>query len=530
MSVDKGLEENMKKRILCLVLAVFMLAGCLVACNDTGGGEVDGGDKNGDWANLDFKDARLNVTVSKNQDDEVSFRPGNIYTKGPDSADTAEAVPKKVLARNKKVAEDLNINLVYETVDLAYHEIMPYLELLMVQGVGEESPDVFHNDIYGMLQAMLNGYLWNVSDPGKDIKSYFDFDHACWYKEYMEGATFNKDKMYLLAGDYNLDIIRYAWVIFVNTWLWDSTFADSDYGKYEQMCEHVDLTGDWFYDDIVLLSGMAHNDEGGDVSEKADKNDAQIGLVADGNIDRCFTYGSGLTMLEWTKNSKACAPGEGTPSFIGQDDIGEIVTVGNWVVDVFNATGVLTFISADNSRTAHLDLFMDGKAVMGVMKLGEMESERMRSVKFKRGILPFPRYDLYKTKNFTTVVHDQAEVDSILITASSFATASAFLQYVNEESEDVLDTYYEDVLKFKYNDSRGARKMIDIVRETTASPLDTVVLNRLFGQATNNVIYDYFLEDAKVDRDCTFSSTYAGIRDSLQTTLESMLADFNKRP
>ena len=41
----------MKKRFLCLALALFMMAGCFVACND-GGDYIDGGKKGDDWKKI----------------------------------------------------------------------------------------------------------------------------------------------------------------------------------------------------------------------------------------------------------------------------------------------------------------------------------------------------------------------------------------------------------------------------------------------------------------------------------------------
>ena len=172
-------------------------------------------------------------------------------------------------------------------------------------------------------------------------------------------------------------------------------------------------------------------------------------------------------------------------------------------------------------------MFMDGKIVMSMAELGEMESEQMRNTSFKRGILPFPRYHNTYTDSVTTVVHDQAEIDTILNNAKSFNMASAFLQYVNELSTEILDIYYEEVLKFKYNDSRGARAMIDLVHNTIDSPFDSVMSAKVFG-ATGAQFYASFQLDATANRDSTFSSSYAESRDAVQTTLEEMLESFNK--
>ena len=526
------------KRIACFLLAFVLLCGALVACDDGKGGEIDGEENyDGTLASLDFGGATLDVCVSACQDKEVSFRPGNVYTKGPDNAATSEPIAKKVLARNKKVGEDLGITLNYTTVDLWYNDIMPYLEVLLA-GDGSDAPDVFHNDVYAMSKALLSGYLWNVSDPGYDakgneVKSYFDFDSDCWYKDYMEGATYSKDKMYILAGDYNLDMIRYAWVFFVNINLWDASFgslSEEDgwgFNTYESVCEYIEDTGDWFYDDMITLSTIAHNDAGGSTQGKTDVNDAQIGCVLNDNYYRMFFLCSGNSLYEWTKNGKTCAPGEGTPSFIGLNDIGDIVDVGNKVTEIYNTKGVLPRVDGVDG---HVKLFMDGKAVMGMLYLGEMESDQMRGTSFQRGILPFPSYS---TKaEITTMVHDQAEVDCILNNATSFAMASAFLQYVNEQSGDILNMYYEDVLKFKYNDSKGARDMIDVVYGTVTSPFhmlsDFLVYDAITDvQIKAKTLKETFRHDAINNRPSTYSGAYATSRDALQASLEAALAKFN---
>ncbi len=526
------------KRIACFLLAFVLLCGTLVACNGDDGDKTDGDDKyDGTLTSLDFGGETLEVCVSACQDKEVSFRPGNVYTKGPDNASTSEPITKKVLARNKKVADELEITVQYSTVDLWYNEIMPHLEVLLA-GDGSDAPDVFHNDVYAMSKAMLSGYLWNVSDPGYDakgneVKSYFDFTSDCWYQEYMEGATYHKDKMYILAGDYNLDIIRYAWVFFVNVNLWDASFgslSEEDgwgFNTYESACEYIEDTGDWFYDDVITLAGIAHNDAGGSAQGKTDVNDAQIGCILNDNYYRMFFLCSGNSTYEWTKNGKPCAPGEGTPSFIGREDTSEIVALGNKVTEIYNARGIIPFV---DWYDGHIKLFMDGKSVMGMLYLGEMESDQMRSVSFQRGILPFPSYS--GKADITTMVHDQAEVDTILNNANSFAMASAFLQYVNEESGDILNTYYEEVLKFKYNDSKGARDMIDMVYGTIASPFHMLADFHVYDSITDESIKgmslkECFKGDAVANRDSTYSSKYASVRDSLQTALEEVLRKFN---
>ena len=125
------------------------------------------------------------------------------------------------------------------------------------------------------------------------------------------------------------------------------------------------------------------------------------------------------------------------------------------------------------------------------------------------------------------MVHDQAEVTAILNNARSFNMASAFMQYVNEESVEILDIYYEEVLKFKYNESRGARKMIDLVHDSVQSPFESVMQPYVCSTAGATQLHEYFRKDA-VGKMTKFKSNYDGARGTLQTQLEKSLAEFEK--
>ena len=96
-------EKNTMKKILCLFLAVCLLCASLVACNDSVE-PIDGGDKNGDWKNLDFGGATLTVSIANNETKKVTFQSASVYTKGPDNAATSEPVQKRCWPATKKSA------------------------------------------------------------------------------------------------------------------------------------------------------------------------------------------------------------------------------------------------------------------------------------------------------------------------------------------------------------------------------------------------------------------------------------------
>jgi hypothetical protein len=548
ISAQKSKEEkNAMKKLVCLLLVACMLCASLVACNNKGGsgGSGDGGDKNGDWANLDFKGDTLTVSVSKNDPIETTFKNSAIYMKGPDNASTKEPVQKKVLARNKKVADDLNMTIKYQETDWIYSEVLPHLKKL-VEYNASDAPDVYNNDMRPLFNAMMSGYAWNITNPtdkkGNAVKSYFDFDHECWYKEYMEGATFSKDKQFILVGDFNIDIIRWAWVIFVNVDLWNTAygnFTENDpyynFRDYDSACELIDMTEDWFHDDLIALAGVAHIDGSTGTPEQADLTDDRIGLQLSAICSRLFTYGSGYSVFEWTKNGKPANECEGVPSLV--TDTTDLEKIGLSFTKIYNAKGVYNWPGYREQEGAEsINEFIKGKTVMINATLGEMESPSVRDSDIKvRGVLPFPRYN--REVELTTVVHDQAEVSIILSNSKNFTLASAYLQYINEESTAILDFYYDEVLKFKYNKSEGARLMIDLINSNVTTPFEALLNLQVCTEAGATgrpdseikLLHQIFADDAKKNASTSnFRSAYDAQRGAMQTTLDSLYKKFNE--
>lgn len=508
-------------RFLALLLSLVLLCGALASCTGDGGdgpGFSGNRGEDGSWEDVDFGGATLKVKVSAAQDDEGTFPACDIYTKGPDGTTTDE-IQKKVLARNQKAASELNINVEYSTTDSTVGEVFAEIEQY-VRGAAEDAPDVFDNDIYGLVRAMMNGFLWNISNPGKDangneVYSYFDFSYDGWYNEYMEGASFDPEKLYILAGDYHIDLIRYAWVFFTNVDLFNETFGTTDYKSYDYMVEYIMGTNEFLYDDLTYFAKTGWRDTGSSRDE-IDKND-QIGICLNVISSRIFLACSGLSMVEWSGGEQ----GKGTPSVYPAESEGAnaLNTLSQKFTELYNAEGVYCVGNVLDAVTQ----FFDGNVVLTVAKIGEMESAAMRETTFTRGILPFPRYDRNES-DFVTVVHDQAEVSCILNNASSFSMASAYLQYMNEESDVVLEEYYERGLKFKYNESRSVRRMIDFIKEHIRSPFDSVLTVYLCDESTEKKqIYDIFAECATQNKN-SFASTYHQHRGSYQTALETLVS------
>lgn len=511
-----------KLKILSLFLALFLCLLSLSACSgfgDDAPGWMGDRDEDGRWTEVDFEEATLKVEVSANKDSASTFPAASIYTKGPDEGTSTDEVQKKVLIRNEAVRKELNIDVVYRASDVEATDVYKHVEKYVL-GSSDDAPDVLDNDIYGLVRAMMGGMLWNVSNPGLDaagngIYSYFDFSREGWYTAFMQGASFDSQKLYLLAGDYHIDLLRYAWVFFTNISLFDATFATTDYKSYDFLVEYITATNDFLYDDLAQLAKIGFRDTGKHRNE-TDAED-QIGVLLNGSSAAIFLASSGLSIIEWV----ADGAGGSTPRVyeVNSSGANALARLSLLYSDLYRTRGV-RYVSGLSSAVTD---FFDGNVILTVAKLGEMESAAMRELSFNRGILPFPRYERGEGSDFVTTVDDRAEVSCILATARSFSLASAYMQYLNEESDEVLYEYFERSLKFKYNESRAVREMIDFIKSKIRSPFDYVMTTYLCeSSAVGRTVASLFQSDAAAGK-ISFTSNYAKNQSSYQVALRQIL-------
>jgi hypothetical protein len=168
--------------------------------------------------------------------------------------------------------------------------------------------------------------------------------------------------------------------------------------------------------------------------------------------------------------------------------------------------------------------FLNGNFLFAYSRLGEMESSALRDFSMAKSLVPTPKWDYDVQDDYHTAVHDQAEIGCILNTAQAYSAASALMQYLNEESDKVVEAYYEKGLKYKYNDDENSRVMMDIVRDTTDSPFSWqigVLCQQLYtGTGTLKGLY--------IKDNATIASTFASEKDAYNDCMQRMLEKFAK--
>lgn len=507
-------------KILCLLLTIALLVVPLWSCDDDGGGDTGGGgigeDGSINWDEVDFKGATLKHAVSVYKTiGEGTFQPAKQYLRGPDE-ETTDEVLKKVVQRNSKVSNDLGLKVEYLDVDTTAVRDDIKSKVL---GSSTDAPDIYTNDMSPLNFSVVEGYLTNVVSPtdkdGNPKTSYFDFTADCWNYDFMSECTLDKSKVYILAGDYNIDLVRMSYVLFVNKTIFNQNAQVLGFPDINEFYQYV-RGGVWDYDMLTDMCDKIWKDDG-KVKYKADENDSRLGMLINHTVYFIFIPSTDIHTFYMND--------DGVPTMIS--DIDEMNRMGQKVREIWASGYTGDGIYYQNGLDC-ISLFMQNGALFAPSLLGELESDEFRNVTFDKGLVPIPKYDVRRQSDYHTMMNVGAELSAILVNAPSFTRASAYLQYINEQSRDVLTEYYEYSLKFKYNDDPAIRGMIDLVYETIDSPFgmhfENVILQYLEGDEGNGLNLHYAISKNMLS---TFYETW---RDPFKHALEKALEEFSKIP
>ena len=501
------------KKILCLALVLIMSLSLLVGCNFGGGGTGDNGgtpdDDNGGnkgnggntgnkgdsdwWDAISYDETNLIFQMTKCSNGEELSSGCERYLAG-ESADNGE-IDKLVDKRNEDAYVDTNVSVTYRYYDdtTAMYGFTKCIDIIYGETLvpSSTSPDIYCNFMTDMLVASLKGSFANLYSTKHGEGDYtganfFDTKDVAYMADLMSSLTLSLDKIYVIASDYFIDLIRAFFVVPVNVQLYNSIANDmiadlNNDGKKDvnDFFEEV-WNKDWTYTRLaeyaakIFAEGDNANATGASIDDTLGFALGENGLPAAGLV-----YTSSVTVIHktWNEDRK-----DYDYSFPTENE--ELYKLADNVKALFNSRGVLS-VNGNDAKTlgeqyvnlAVRNKFTNNQLLFGgIILVGSIEYpeyQRMKGVDTGFGLVPVPLYRDNSEDNYLTQIHVIGRAGGIARGTKKFVQCSAFLQYQTEHSTDILNQYYDYNLTYEAADGLdGNVDMLKYIRENVRTSFD----------------------------------------------------------
>lgn len=228
-----------------------------------------------------------------------------------------------------KVAKELGLNVSFQECDL--YSSNPDNTLTVIENFVladlEDSPDVVNTMSYGVVHAGIKGLLYNALTKDKD--NYFDLSADGWYSDFMYENTLDESKIYMLAGDYFIDVLRYGYAMLVNLDMYDEVFASE--GGSESLFELIEA-GEWNYDEAKRCIEKAYVDNG--IIGQLDQEDVIGAINHSAWLARSTFSISGVELFETGADGKLQYVQDTTELHNYVDDMLDLVTTDGFYLNV----------------------------------------------------------------------------------------------------------------------------------------------------------------------------------------------------
>ena len=380
----------------------------------------------------------------------------------------------------------------------------------------DSTPDMFCNFMTDMLCASLKGAFANLYSRSRgtryidiDAKGEIDFDDDYFESGYMDdlmaSLTLSLDKIYVVASDYFIDLIRAFFIVPVNRYLFDSiagaTIADlNGDGKKDINDLFVEVrNGDWTYDRVITYADKIYRDD--NTNSTQDLGD-RLGFAVDGTsglsaAGLLYTTSVRIIEKEWNQSLNN---GFGDYEYAYPEENEGLYALSDALTNLFSQTGIIAVKAKENSMYGNSALnqirnrFASDKILFGgVCLLGSLSYDEYQDMKGTGkgfGIVPVPLYHQYKTSltaedayagctlqngivvdaegtpvkdEYLTQIHVVGRAGAIAQCTEKFTQCTAFLQYQSTHSSQILDDFYEYELMYSISDTSIAGNM-DILR------------------------------------------------------------------
>jgi hypothetical protein len=437
------------------------------------------------------------------------------------------------------------------------------IETTVKNGANAESPDVYVNFIYDLSYATLKGCFSNLLGKSRgagELKglNYFEFAKEDYKPDknmegylygYMSNITTDQSKMFLLASDYTVDVVRAYFIVPVNVRLAESVIEDviGDVNK-DTKFDIYDLyalveAGKWTYQTLMDFAAEIYT-PAADNQGTVKLSDEVLGfaMTRDGFGESGFLYSTNVSIIKPTVDKY------GMDTYYLPDTNDDFFELCDYIATLSKAPGVFPYFEGAGSWKQYGDKSYDQIRTRfstsnllfgGVDLLGALENEQIQQMKETDGfgILPVPMYK--EGVGYNVHIHNVGRVASISAITLKFAECTAFLNYQSTHSAEILSSYYDYKLLFDVAaGDNGTKAMLKLLNDNVGSSFDKVtddIIRHYHGMSSTdlkNLIgttdprWHNLIASKKWDADMrTNYNAFAGIR---RTALETFLEQYRK--
>ncbi len=554
------------KRLLCLLMVILMVAALLVSCG--GGGKDDDGDDgnntppvtdNGNNGNEnenqtpdDGEDEGEDEIPEESWYDDVKFPKGTSitlqlsnlndielingcqkYMEGPetqnDSGTGFEKVQNEVFKRNEAAKAALGLTVIYDYIAEDWGAgITTAIQQAEKSG---NSPDMYCDMMYDMAGLTLQHEIFTnllkyTQENKKNVlgwkegAGYFALDSENGYNEtLMEDMALTDDKMFLLASDYYMDVMRAMFVMPFNATLYKDyvNTSDPDAKEFYALVQR----GEWTWDKLLTFNTVY-----GGGSSKASVNDDRMlmALSVSGLSGNGIVYSTAFKTYDYNETTG-------------------VYTLKSSCTELVNAFKAADKLSKENSIACGeatrgqpggvekcKEVFTSGRALFaGPQMLGVVEEAAYTQME-GLSIVPVPK--TARMADYNTAINTRARVGALSYNSSKQKETSAWIQYCTETSEAVRTEYFENAMKSNYlSGSSGASDMLNLIYNSIGDSKSMVIDHLLLFKDWQNLhqyTWSQMIQDSDFTKHATtIQNTYTSAVQAKQSVLDEIMVAWN---
>ena len=529
----------------------------------------------------DWDETSLIFQMTENSQKEELESGCRRYLAGEDDTHF-ESIDDMVAERNAEAYEFTATKLLYDYLpDTSEYGWNKNVELIYtsVNSQSKDRPDMYCNFVTDMVSTSLKGSfanLWSTERGTGPLygANYFTFtdnsnggyvDMGIGYMyEYMRSLTLSKHKMYCIASDYFTDLIRAFHVVPVNLELLNSIEVAVN-GEAGQFNSDRDGDGDfdvddfyqlvrdqeWNYENLANFCNVIYADEGEGVSgntELADLSD-KIGFALSSSsglsiVGMLYTSSVVVIHRDWddTRNDY---------SYYYPEDNPDLYKFCENLNTLFNKTGVIsvsdgqsgaygaTSLQAIRNRFAVNKVLFGGVICVGSLEYEEYQEMNENGTGF--GVVPVPTYRTLNPETeepdpYLTQIHAIGRIGGISASTTKFAQCTAFLDYMSNNSTDILNEYYDYKLQYDVaGGSEGNIEMLQYIRYNVRSSFDKVfedAIGKFFSSVDNEAENNKWAHMILVAgyKMTTMETEYERLYETKETYLQSLVKEYDILP